>query len=370
MSFMGISMDNVILYQKLQRDIQDINVQNLNEHKEQIHNEVIPVNSLQSDISDISKISKTSEISTKPVNTKQETVQKKNPSVQIVEHKLNSLVQKKLQTKNQPPIKKFTRMYNHTNVKTNDVKLPIKKLKKLKRNVASRNVASRNIASRNITSKNSKKIKLPFSKYISNDGIEVISLNNGNYLIMGDMCFVYRNTVNNYYNSKLSLEVLSIDNNINYTLHTSNDEYIEIRHKSDVLNIHESLMLLTKCKMLNHPVRLEFHEETLFSNDLSILCNFNNDNLVLDFSDSVSYECWDEIYSRLSHDFEITNNYKIYIPIEKLKLDQWKISIQDDLLQLSFEIDNKVLLSGSMFNGMFDEIEGFSDMSLRSNNYL
>jgi len=360
MSFMGISMDNVILYQKLQRDIQDINVQNLNEHKEQIHNEVIPVNSLQSDIS---KISKTSEISTKPVNTKQEEIQKKNPSVQIVEHKLKSLVQKKLRT-NQPPIKKFTRMYNRANIETN-VKLPIKKLKKLKTNITSRNVGSRNI-----TSKNSKKIKLPFSKYISNDGVEIISLNNGNYLIMGNMCFVYRNTVNNYYNSKLSLEVLSIENNINYTLHTSKDEYIEIRHKSDVLNIHESLMLLTKCKMLNHPVRLEFHEEALFSNDLSILCNFNDNNLVLDFSDSVSYECWDEIYSRLSHDFEITNNYKIYIPIEKLKLDQWKISIQDDLIQLSFEIDNKVLLSGSMFNGMFDEIEGFSDMSLRSNNYL
>jgi hypothetical protein len=412
MSFMGVSMDNILLYHKLNSNLQKINLQHINENKEQMQNEDIDTNSLQ--LKTLNRVNTTRSVEQKKIKNS-----KGNPSIRIMETKLKTMnyasqkkniqqiieeikkleqvsqSKKKLQIKEiekymsncdkckkKRQLKKIkfpkqirthnNSVFSKSNVsksnvsKSNVSKSNVSKLFASKSNVsklfASKLFASKsNVSKLNVKWKNAKNIKLPSSKYVYEDGTEIISLNNGNYLILGNMCFVYRNTVNNYYNSKLSLKVLSINNN-NYTLYTSNNDYIEIRHTSDILNIYESLMLLKKCKMLNHPVRLKFHDE-LFSNDLIILCNFKDDNLMLDFSDSVSYTCWNEMYSQLSDNFELID-YKIYIPIEKLEIDQWEISIQDNLIKLKFDVDNKILLSGSIFNDM--KIEGISDMSLRS----
>ena len=206
-----------------------------------------------------------------------------------------------------------------------------------------------------------KSIKLPTSIYTTNNNEDIISLNNGKYLIMEDKCFVYRNSIKKYYNYKLSLNVSSKDNTLQYYICNGNKQYNEIMYKKCILNVYQIFQVLSKYPLLNHPIKLTFN---ISSVTFYILCHIDNNNFILDFSNNKS-SFSDEIRMKLS---SYLDDYKIYASLDDkkmLKMVDWQINIYNNLIQLSFEKDNKVILSGEIFKGYFESVQGTCDFCIR-----
>ena len=84
MSFMGVSMDNILLYHKLNSNLQKINLQHINENKEQMQNEDIDTNSLQ--LKTLNRVNTTRSVEQKKIKNS-----KGNPSIRIMETKLKTM---------------------------------------------------------------------------------------------------------------------------------------------------------------------------------------------------------------------------------------------------------------------------------------
>ena len=274
------------------------------------------------------------------------------------------------------------------NVSTRPVlkKLPSKKLnqtkkkenKKLSKSDKKINpsviVKKQNIKTKHILqSKN--KIKLPDSKYKSYDShnYDIFVSNDGNILAMNNMCFVYRKSVNNYYNPQLSLQIYSTSTPKNYIVHTSRDEIFNIKIISNYNDLYDVLSTLSKYQMVNHPSEIILShdllmEDLLMEDTLSILFHIVEDRLILDFSNNEDKDEWNDVRNIITNDVVLKNN-QIDLPI--YNIHNWDIQFYQEgvsLLQLRFEKDNQVYFSGKWCEQIFhqDEVIGRCDVSYRS----
>ena len=104
------------------------------------------------------------------------------------------------------------------------------------------------------------KIKLPDAKYKSynSHNYDIFVSNDGKILAMNNMCFVYRESVHNYYNPQLSLQIYSTSTPKNYVVHTSKDEIFNIKITSNYNDLYDILSTLSKYNMINHPSEIIF----------------------------------------------------------------------------------------------------------------
>ena len=228
-----------------------------------------------------------------------------------------------------------------------------------------------NITKQSLRSKS--KIKLPDSKYKSYDShnYDIFVTNNGQFLTMNNMCFVYRKSVNNYYNPQLSLQIYSTETAKNYAVHTSADEFFNIKIVNNYHDLYDVLSTLSKFHMINHPCEINFcmeHELLMEEYNFSILFHLIEDKLMLDFSNNENNKDWDDIHKIITNDIQLDNN-KIELSISNIQ--EWSIVLSQDgnnLLKLSFEKDCQVYLSGKWCSEIFntDDVIGKCDVELRS----
>ena len=228
-----------------------------------------------------------------------------------------------------------------------------------------------NITKQSLRSKS--KVKLPDSKYKSYDShnYDIFVTNNGQFLTMNNMCFVYRKSVNNYYNPQLSLQIYSTETAKNYIVHTSGDEFFNIKIVNNYHDLYDVLSTISKFHMINHPCEINFHVEhelLMEEYNLSILFHLVEDKLILDFSNNENNKDWDDIYKIITKDIQLHDN-KIEISISNIQ--DWNIVLSQDgnnLLKLSFEKDCQVYLSGKWCSEIFntDDVIGKCDVELRS----
>ena len=228
-----------------------------------------------------------------------------------------------------------------------------------------------NITKQSLRSKS--KIKLPDSKYKSyhSHNYDIFVTNNGQFLTMNNMCFVYRKSVNNYYNQQLSLQIYSTETAKNYIVHTSGDEFFNIKIVNNYHDLYDVLSTISKFHMINHPCEINFHVEhelLMEEYNLSILFHLVENKLILDFSNNENNKDWDDIYKIITKDIQLHDN-KIEISISNIQ--DWNIVLSQDgnnLLKLSFEKDCQVYLSGKWCSEIFntDDVIGKCDVELRS----
>ena len=217
------------------------------------------------------------------------------------------------------------------------------------------------------------KIKLPDSKYKSYDShnYDIFVSNDGEILTMNNMFFVYRKSVNNYYNPQLSLQIYSSSTPKSYVVHTSKDEIFNIKITSNYNNLYDVLSTLSKYQMVNHPSEITFclkHELLMEEYKFSILLHIIEDKLILDFSNNEYNTEWADIQRIITKDIELTNN-KIELPVSNVH--NWDIILHHEginLLQLRFEKDKDVYFSGKWCDEIFnkEEVSGKCDVCLRS----
>ena len=185
------------------------------------------------------------------------------------------------------------------------------------------------------------------------------------------MCFVYRESVHNYYNPQLSLQIYSTSTPKNYVVHTSKDEIFNIKITSNYNDLYDILSTLSKYNMINHPSEIIFsftHELLMEEYDFSILFHVVEDLLILDFSNNEYNVSWNDIQNVITNDVSLKNN-QIKIPIHNI--NNWDIKFYKEginLLQLRFKKDNQVYFSGKWCEKIFnhDEVIGKCDVSFRS----
>ena len=215
------------------------------------------------------------------------------------------------------------------------------------------------------------KIKLPDSKYKSYDShnYDIFVSNDGKILAMNNMCFVYRKSVNNYYNPQLSLQIYSTSTPKNYVVHTSRDEIFNIKITSNYNDLHDVLSTLSKYQMVNHPSEIILtHDLLMEERKFSILFHIVEDRLILDFSNNEDKDDWNDVRNVITNDVLLKHN-QINLPI--YNIHNWDIQLYKEgniLLQLRFEKDNQVYFSGKWCEQIFDqdEVIGKCDVSFRS----
>ena len=159
---------------------------------------------------------------------------------------------------------------------------------------------------------NYKNIKLPTSIYMTKNDDEIISLNQGKYLIMNDMCFIYQKSSKQYYNHKMKIMISSKDNTFKYYAHDLNSNYIEITYKKYIPNIYQMFQILALYPLLNHPITLTF--EIKPSVTFYILCHVIDNNFILDLSNNNKSYFNDDIRLKLS---KYLDNDKLCLPFNK-----------------------------------------------------
>lgn len=209
---------------------------------------------------------------------------------------------------------------------------------------------------------NYKNIKLPTSIYMTKNEDEVISLNQGKYLVMNDMCFIYQKSTKQYYNHKMKLSISSKDNTFKYYVCDLNSNYIEITYKKYIPNIYQMFQILSLYPFLNHPITLTF--EIKPSVTFYILCHVIDNNFILDLSNNDKSYFNDDIHLKLS---KYLDNDKLCLPFNKkiLKMVEWKIDIYTNLINMSFNKNNEVILKGDIFKEHFESIKGTCDFCIR-----
>lgn len=209
---------------------------------------------------------------------------------------------------------------------------------------------------------NYKNIKLPTSIYMTKNEDEVISLNQGKYLVMNDMCFIYQKSSKQYYNHKMKLIISSKDNTFKYYVRDLNSNYIEITYKKYIPNIYQMFQILSFYPFLNHPITLTF--EIKPSVTFYILCHVIDNNFILDLSNNDKSYFNDDIHLKLS---KYLDNDKLCLPFNKkiLKMVEWKIDIYTNLINMSFNKNNEVILKGDIFKEHFESIKGTCDFCIR-----
>lgn len=202
---------------------------------------------------------------------------------------------------------------------------------------------------------NYKNIKLPTSIYMTKNDDEIISLNQGKYLIMNDMCFIYQKSSKQYYNHKMKIMISSKDNTFKYYAHDLNSNYIEMTYKKYIPNIYQMFQILSLYPLLNHPITLTF--EIKPSVTFYILCHVIDNNFILDLSNNNKSYFNDDIRLKLS---KYLDNDKLCLPFNKkiLKMVKWEIDIYTNLINMSFNKNNEVILKGEIFKEHFESIKG------------
>lgn len=232
-------------------------------------------------------------------------------------------------------------------------------------------IVKRNNTKTKHTLQSKNKIKLPDSKYKSYDShnYDIFVSNDGKILSMNNMCFVYRKSVNNYYNPQLSLQIYSTSTPKNYVVHTSRDEIFNIKIISNYNDLHDVLSTLSRYQMVNHPSEIILtHDLLIEERKFSILFHIVEDRLILDFSNNEDKDDWNDIQNVITNDVSLKNN-QIDLPI--YNIHNWDIQFYKEgiiLLQLRFEKDNQVYFSGKWCEQIFDqdEVIGKCDVSFRS----
>ena len=209
---------------------------------------------------------------------------------------------------------------------------------------------------------NYKNIKLPTSIYMTKNDDEIISLNQGKYLIMNDMCFIYQKSSKQYYNHKMKIMISSKDNTFKYYAHDLNSNYIEMTYKKYIPNIYQMFQIMALYPLLNHPITLTF--EIKPSVTFYILCHVIDNNFILDLSNNNKNYFNDDIRLKLS---KYLDNDKLCLPFNKkiLKMVKWEIDIYTNLINMSFNKNNEVILKGEIFKEHFESIKGTCGFCIR-----
>jgi len=277
------------------------------------------------------------------------------PNKEIINNMINNTVLK-LPPKVQSAINNTKRKTNQKIIKKPDIKITRKTTQKTK----TKKTTFEQIPSYlDIQHKN---IKLPTSVYITKNEDEVISLNQGKYLIMNDMCFIYQKSSKKYYNHKMKLSISSKDNTFKYYVRDLNSNYIEITYKKYIPNIYQMFQILSLYPLLNHPITITF--EIKPSITFYILCNVIDNNFILDLSNNNKSYFNDDMHLKLS---KYLDNDKLCLPFNKkiLKMVEWEIDIYTNLINMSFNKNNEVILKGEIFKEYFESIKGTCDFCIR-----
>ena len=352
MSSIGNSMDNMILYNNFfspQSVYQDLNIKNDFSPSQQSTTTPPPLKK--------PPLSSQQSMTTRPPLKKPPVFRKPPPSLKKPVLKKPPVFRKPSPLSQQPTPNKSEVVVQHKQATHNNINPSVL-------------VKRQHITKNSLQSKH--KIKLPDSKYKSYDShnYDIFVSNDGEILTMNNMFFVYRKSVNNYYNPQLSLQIYSSSTPKSYVVHTSKDEIFNIKITSNYNNLYDVLSTLSKYQMVNHPSEITFclkHELLMEEYKFSILLHIIEDKLILDFSNNEYNTEWDDIQNILTTDIELTNN-KIELPVSNIH--NWDIILHHEginLLQLRFEKDKGVYFSGKWCDEIFnkEEVSGKCDVCLR-----